>query len=123
MSWKEDFERLGADGVDFVPIGFNPCCTPQEKIFESYTKNEMLNGNVSYPRSAHLFWIMKNGLKCYLIEKKKMPEFCVSDMLGHILADIDEYHRGMMVHFSDVDKIFEKYAKMYGDQELKKIER
>lgn len=69
MSWKEKFEELEADGIDFVPLNFNPCCSPQSQVFDSFTKEEFLNG-VLYPRSAYLFWKKINGLKCYLIETK-----------------------------------------------------
>ena len=66
--WKPMFEHFDADGIDFVPLGFNPCCTPQSKVYASFTKEQFLAGGVIYPRSGYIFWKMINGLKCYLVE-------------------------------------------------------
>lgn len=65
MSWEEEFEKLNADGIDFVPLNFNPCCTPQSQVYKSFTKEEFLKGAI-YPRSNYYFWKMENGLKCYI---------------------------------------------------------
>jgi hypothetical protein len=69
--WREQFEHFDADGVDFVPLMFNPCCTPQSEIYCSYIKAQFEQG-VLYPRSNYLLWKMINGLKCYLIERKDL---------------------------------------------------
>lgn len=69
MNWKEEFDKREAEGIDFVPLDFNPCCTPQSKVCMSYTKEEMLNGAI-YPRTNYLFWKRVNGLKCYIIETR-----------------------------------------------------
>ena len=70
-TWEEQFEFLGADGVDFVPYNFNPSCTSQSEIYNSYTKEEMLSGRVVYPRCNYLFWKNVYGLKCYFVDTNK----------------------------------------------------
>ena len=62
----EEMERLNADGVDFVPIGFNPMNASDFKIYESYTKQEFIACK-GYPKSPYIFWKMINGRKTYLI--------------------------------------------------------
>lgn len=61
-SWSEMFEELGADGIDFHPIGSK---LPNIKILASFTKKQFLEG-VIYPRSDYTFWKNINGKKCYL---------------------------------------------------------
>lgn len=70
--WKEQLARYGeVDGVDFVPLTFNPCCTPQGKIYQSNTYEELTEKHVATPRTNWIPWRMINGLKCYLVEDGK----------------------------------------------------
>lgn len=65
-SWIEQFNKVDADGIDFVSFGFNPSCFNQfNKIYCSYTKEEFLEQD-SYPRTPYLFWKIKDGIKVYL---------------------------------------------------------
>ena len=65
-TWEEEFELLGADGVDFVPLTFNPSCSPQSQVILSLTKEQMLNGCCG-PRTQYFFWKKIYGLKMYLV--------------------------------------------------------
>lgn len=65
-TWEEEFELLGADGVDFVPLTFNPSCSPQSEVILSLTKEQMLRRNYG-PRTQYFFWKRIYGLKMYLV--------------------------------------------------------
>ena len=65
--WQEEFEKTGADGVQFVGLMDTPW-----NIRTSYgckTKEEMLAG-CSYPRSNYIFYKMVNGKKEYIITER-----------------------------------------------------
>ena len=74
MIWKEEFEKVEkeigreVDGIDFVPLTFNPCTTPQSQVYNSFTKEEFLKG-VIYPRSDWFMWYIEDGLKKYIVKK------------------------------------------------------
>lgn len=53
--WKEWFEITGADGVDFYPIGQDPRKNPSI-IWQSNTKEDILEKKVGYPKSDYSFW-------------------------------------------------------------------
>lgn len=63
--WKEWFEITGADGVDFHPIGQDPRKTPAI-IWQSNTKEDILERKVGYPKSNYSFWKKINGKKYYI---------------------------------------------------------
>lgn len=63
--WKEWFEITGADGVDFHPIGQDPRKTPAI-IWQSNTKEDILERKVGYPKSDYSFWKKINGKKYYI---------------------------------------------------------
>ena len=65
-TWAEEFELLGGDGGDFVPLTFNPSCTPQSQVILSLTKEQVLNGACG-PRTQYYFWKKIYGLKMYLV--------------------------------------------------------
>ena len=66
-TWEEWFKITGADGVDFHPI----CCSPNEQILQSNTKEEFLSGKVeSYPKSGYSFYKMIGGKKYYISLKE-----------------------------------------------------
>lgn len=81
----EEMQRCGADGVDFVSIGFKE----GGKIWQSNTIEEWENVG-SYPRSDRAYWKYDgNGNKIYLAERhrkendvvktdKKTSEFTVT---------------------------------------------
>lgn len=71
MNWRERFEKLNADGIDFVPVDFNPYTDMKVRIIHSYNKEEMLNGAI-YPRSSYLFWKMIDGKKYYLVKASEV---------------------------------------------------
>lgn len=57
-----EMNKLGADGVDFVPIIFDGVFP---KIICSYTKEE-LNDIKGYPKSGRKYWKIINGKKEYI---------------------------------------------------------
>ena len=61
----EEMEKHGADGVDFVPILFNSNDFPIP-IYKSYTKEQWIASDRSYPRSGRRYWKLKKGKKKYL---------------------------------------------------------
>ena len=63
--WKEWFEITGADGVDFHPIGQDPCKNPAI-VLQSNTKEDILERKVGYPKSNYSFWKKINGKKYYV---------------------------------------------------------
>lgn len=63
--WKEWFEITGADGVDFHPISQDPRKTPAI-IWQSNTKEDILERKVGYPKSDYSFWKKINGKKYYI---------------------------------------------------------
>lgn len=63
--WKEWFEITGADGVDFHPIGQDPRKNPAI-VWQSNTREDILERKVGYPKSAYSFWKKINGKKYYI---------------------------------------------------------
>ena len=63
--WKEWFEITGADGVDFYPIGQDPRKNPAI-VWQSNTKEDILERKVGYPKSNYSFWKKINGKKYYI---------------------------------------------------------
>ncbi len=63
--WKEWFEITGADGVDFHPLGQDPRKNPAI-IWQSNTKEDLLERKVGYPKSAYSLWKKINGKKYYI---------------------------------------------------------
>ena len=57
-----EINKLGADGVDFVPIVYNDVL-PQ--IICSYTKEE-IEDIKGYPKSGRKYWKIINGKKEYI---------------------------------------------------------
>ena len=60
--YLKQMEELGADGIDFVPIGFS---NEFSRIIKSYTKEEFKAVTI-YPRSSYKFWKLINGVKTYI---------------------------------------------------------
>ena len=60
--------ELNADGVDFHPIMLkSEIGTLRMKIYESYTKDELVN--VKYvPKTSYTFWKMIDGHKEYMLD-------------------------------------------------------
>ena len=65
-TWKEIFEKNGAEGIDFVPLNFNKTCPQNFTIYESYDKKTICESLVCFPRTNYCFWIKRNGKKIYL---------------------------------------------------------
>lgn len=64
LSWEQQFDLLGADGIDFHSIVATP---PNCEIIDSFTKEEFLKG-VAYPRTGYTFWKLIDGYKFYLCD-------------------------------------------------------
>ena len=59
----EEMDKIGADGVDFVPV-----CMKKEAIkhiFLSKTRQQMIDDPL-YPKSGRLYWKLVDGHKVYL---------------------------------------------------------
>ena len=59
----QEMEKYGADGVDFVPIWFDPSPPP---VYVSYTKQEWINSDGSYPKTNRRYWKIVNEQKVYV---------------------------------------------------------
>ena len=59
-----EMQKYNADGVDFVPIFMQSNCIPP--IYKSYTKEEWLASDRSYPKLARRYWKIVNGKKEYI---------------------------------------------------------
>lgn len=62
--YLDDLIKLGADGVDFVPI-FTPEIPEPEDIIVSYTKEQMYEQQ-GFPKTSRRYWKMENGEKKYI---------------------------------------------------------
>lgn len=60
---SKEMNKLGADGVDFVPVWFDKRFSPP--IICSYTKEEWKHIQ-SYPKSDRMYWRMIDGKKEYV---------------------------------------------------------
>lgn len=58
----KEMEEKNANGVDFVPLWFDTLFPP---IYKSYTKQEWINSNRSYPKTNRMYWRIENGKKVY----------------------------------------------------------
>lgn len=58
----EEMNRIGADGVDFVPIWFGEGIPP---IICSYTKEEWKDVK-AYPKTNRLYWKIVDGKRQYI---------------------------------------------------------
>lgn len=61
----EEMEKHGADGVDFIPVLLNPNGFPTT-ILQSYTKEQWIASDRSYPRSNRRYWKFEDGMKKYV---------------------------------------------------------
>lgn len=64
----KEMEDRGADGVDFVPVFTNPDNILHQTIIKSYTKEQWIASEGSYPKSGRLYWKNNNGKKEYIWE-------------------------------------------------------
>ena len=60
----EEMNKYDADGVDFVSIMFDPTMCPN--IYKTYTREEWLASNRSYPKTARRYWKIVDGKKIYV---------------------------------------------------------
>lgn len=58
----EEMNKIGADGVDFVPIWLGGGIPP---IIRSYTKEECEHTK-AYPKTNRMYWKMVDGKKEYI---------------------------------------------------------
>ena len=58
----KEMEEKNAGGVDFVPIWFDSSFPP---VHESYTKQEWIDSDRSYPKTNRMYWRIENGKKVY----------------------------------------------------------
>lgn len=60
----EEMNKYDADGVDFVSIMFDPTMCPN--IYKTYTREEWLASNRSYPKTNRRYWKIIDGKKTYV---------------------------------------------------------
>lgn len=63
----KEMNDLGADGVDFVPLGTKPnsLC---KKIIKSLTRERINSSDEAYPKSDRIYWKIVNGRKEYIYD-------------------------------------------------------
>lgn len=105
--WQEEFDKTGADGVQFVGLLDTPW-----NIRTSYgckTKEEMIAG-CAYPRANYIFYKMVNGKKEYIITErfKRKPGSIVchpSHKTMFMIVDEDEINFGAFDNRQDAEEI------------------
>lgn len=60
----EEMNKYNADGVDFVSITFDPFRNPN--IYKTYTREEWLASDGSYPKTNRRYWKIIDGKKTYI---------------------------------------------------------
>ena len=60
----EEINKYNADGVDFVSITFDPFRNPN--IYKTYTREEWLASDGSYPKTNRRYWKIIDGKKTYI---------------------------------------------------------
>lgn len=60
----EEMNKYNADGVDFVSITFDPFWNPN--IYKTYTREEWLASDGSYPKTNRRYWKIIDGKKTYI---------------------------------------------------------
>ena len=60
----EEMNKYNADGVDFVSITFDPLRNPN--IYKTYTREEWLASDGSYPKTNRRYWKIIDGKKTYI---------------------------------------------------------
>lgn len=83
----EEMNRYDADGVDFISIMFDPTMCPN--IYKTYTREEWLASNRSYPKTNRRYWKIIDGKKTYLDSLSlKMLEGTMKDHVT--ICDMEE---------------------------------
>jgi hypothetical protein len=90
--WKKLLDSYGkVDAVDFVPIGFNPKLHKEPNtIYQTCRYEDLVYGDVSYPRSNWYPWRVIDGVKFYL-DKEGNPIVVNSEYEWVEEADKEEY--------------------------------
>ena len=74
----EEMNKYDADGVDFVSIMFDPIKCPN--IYKTYTREEWLASDGSYPKTGRRYWKIVDGKKTYIdIVSFKVLEGIIKD--------------------------------------------
>lgn len=60
----KDLDKYGMDGIDFVPLFWEPYKLNNQPIYKSYTKKEFKK-ELCIIKSCHYFWKMVDGKKEY----------------------------------------------------------
>ena len=60
----EEMNRYNADGVDFVSIFSDSPLGPE--VYYSYSREEWIASNRSYPKTGRRYWKMVDGKKVYI---------------------------------------------------------
>ena len=63
----KEMNDLGADGVDFVPLGTKPDSL-HKRVFKSFTKEQINSSDEAYPRSDRIYWKRVSGRKEYIYD-------------------------------------------------------
>lgn len=82
-----EMEERDADGVDFVPIWLDTSFSP---VLKSYTKQEWMDSDRSYPKTNRMYWRIENGQKVYInpnvtiYKKEEVHKFDIEEILKGI---------------------------------------
>ena len=60
----EEMNKYDADGVDFISIMFDSTMWPN--IYKTYTREEWLASDGSYPKTNRRYWKIIDGKKTYI---------------------------------------------------------
>lgn len=60
----KDLDKYGMDGIDFVPLFWEPYKLNNQPIYKSYTKEEFKK-ELCIIKSCYYFWKMVDGKKEY----------------------------------------------------------
>ena len=81
----EEMNKYGADGVDFIPLfSDGPIVVP----YCSYTREEWIASNRSYPRSGRRYWKWDKGQKVIVSPQRTTPALAYA-----FTADGDYYNK------------------------------
>ena len=87
----EEMNKYDADGVDFVSIMFDPIRCPN--IYKTYTREEWLASNRSYPKTNRRYWKIISGKKTYI----DIVSFKVLENIVKIEADAPDMEEAQEV--------------------------
>lgn len=102
--YLKQMEELGADGIDFVPIGFS---NEFSRIIKSYTKEEF-KAVTTYPRSSYKFWKLINGVKTYI---PNVSQQMTEEQMRKRMKEIDTERNKLRIEKEEYENYFSNKKK------------